>query len=83
MADGELGAVFKGLAKGRGWLDFTWPELARTVDRFSAAPHRGAIHLQARNGRLDQTALARQCPTPRRTIEVADALGVAAPGLPN
>jgi serine/threonine protein phosphatase 1 len=45
--------------------------------------HPAAQYLfQARNGRLDEAALGRQCPTPRRTIQVAGALGVAAPGVP-
>jgi serine/threonine protein phosphatase 1 len=45
--------------------------------------HPAAQYLfQSRNGRLDEAALGRQCPTPRRTIQVADALGVATPGLP-
>jgi serine/threonine protein phosphatase 1 len=37
---------------------------------------------QARGGRLDQTALARQCSTPRRTTDVAAALGVPLPEIP-
>ncbi|MEU7750100.1 metallophosphoesterase family protein [Nonomuraea sp. NPDC049158] len=41
------------------------------------------ILFQARNGRLDQTSLARQCPTPRRTIDLAAALGLALEELPN
>lgn len=113
--------------KSKAWLDFTWPELAETADRFSATSdlevrswlaavedwasclrslipslvaaairlagelttdqlrrHPAARFLfQARNGRLDQVTLARQCSTPRRTIEVAGALGMAAPGLPD
>ncbi|MEV0662702.1 metallophosphoesterase family protein [Actinomadura luteofluorescens] len=46
--------------------------------RHPAAP----VLFQARGGRLDQTALARRCATPRRTLEVAAALGVIAPGPP-
>ncbi|MFB9833309.1 metallophosphoesterase family protein [Actinoallomurus acaciae] len=38
---------------------------------------------QARNGRLDQTSLARQCPTPARTIDLAAALGLPLPKPPN
>lgn len=40
------------------------------------------VLFQARGGRLDQTALARRCATPRRTLEVAAALGVVAPAPP-
>lgn len=38
---------------------------------------------QARNGRLDQTSLARQCSTPRRTVDLAAALGLTLPELPD
>jgi serine/threonine protein phosphatase 1 len=38
---------------------------------------------QARNGRLDETGLARQCPTPRRTIDLAAGLGMALDELPD
>ena len=40
--------------------------------RHPAAP---LLH-QARAGRLDAAAVARQCPTPRRTIDLAAALGL-------
>lgn len=115
------------ILKTKPWRDFTWPELAQAIARFSSAPdaaahswlgaleewaadlrslfpalvaatHRVADELtldqlrqhpaaqflfQARNGRLDQTSLARQCSTPRRTIDLAAALGVVAPELPD
>jgi serine/threonine protein phosphatase 1 len=38
---------------------------------------------QARGGRLDQAALARQCSTPRRTVDLATALGVPLPQPPD
>ncbi|MFA1547735.1 metallophosphoesterase family protein [Actinomadura chokoriensis] len=38
---------------------------------------------QARNGRLVQASLARQCSTPRRTIDLAGALGLAVPDVPS
>lgn len=41
------------------------------------------VLFQARNGRLDQTSLARQCPTPRRTIDLAAALGLDLDELPD
>ncbi|MEU7281601.1 metallophosphoesterase family protein [Streptomyces sp. NPDC045431] len=41
------------------------------------------VLFQARNGRLDQTSLARQCPTPGRTIELAAALGLILDDLPD
>ncbi|MBC6461139.1 metallophosphoesterase family protein [Actinomadura sp. HBU206391] len=112
--------------KTKPWRDFTWPELAQEIARFSsssdaaargwlealeewaadlrslfpalvAAAHRVADELttdqlrrhpaakflfQARNGRLDQTSLARQCSTPRRTIDLAAALGLIVPEPP-
>ncbi|MFC4907500.1 metallophosphoesterase family protein [Actinomadura gamaensis] len=40
------------------------------------------VLFQARNGRLDETALARQCPTPGRTIALAAALGLTLPEPP-
>jgi serine/threonine protein phosphatase 1 len=113
--------------KTKPWRDFTWPELAEAIARFSTsadagahswlgnlerwaadlqssfpalatAAHRIADELttdemrqhpaarflfQARNGRLDQTSLARQCPTPGRTIDLAAALGRPLPEPPN
>ncbi|MER5626486.1 metallophosphoesterase family protein [Streptosporangium sp. NPDC002544] len=45
--------------------------------------HPAAQYLfQARNGRLDQAGLARRCSTPRRTIDMAAALGLAVPEPP-
>ena len=38
---------------------------------------------QARNGRLDQTSLARQCSTPRREIDLAAALELVPPEPPD
>jgi serine/threonine protein phosphatase 1 len=66
------------------------PSLVAEAERLAGelSPERMRSHpaaqylFQARNGRLDETALARQCPTPKRTIHVAGALGVAAPGWP-
>ncbi|WP_285577770.1 metallophosphoesterase [Actinoallomurus iriomotensis] len=113
--------------KTRPWRDFSWPELAEAIARFSSAPdaatrgwleklenwaaelrssfpvlvataHRIADELttdelrrhpaarflfQARNGRLDQTGLAGQCSTPRRTIDLATALGLVVRELPD
>ena len=47
------------------------------------AAHPAAQFLfQARNGRLDQNSLARQCATPRRTLDLAAALGRVLPELP-
>ncbi|AXK34074.1 serine/threonine protein phosphatase [Streptomyces armeniacus] len=40
------------------------------------------VLFQARNGRLDQDGLARQCPTPARTLGLAAALGLALPEPP-
>ncbi|QKG26598.1 metallophosphoesterase family protein [Actinomadura verrucosospora] len=37
---------------------------------------------QARNGRLDQTSLARQCSTPRKTMDLATTFGLDASDLP-
>ncbi|WP_329248140.1 metallophosphoesterase [Actinoallomurus sp. NBC_01490] len=112
--------------KTKPWRDFTWPELAEAIARYSpgsdpatqswlgnlekwaadlrsslptlaAAAHRIAGELtmeemrrhpaarflfQARNGRLDQTSLAKQCPTPGRTIDLAAALGRSLPEPP-
>ncbi|MFI6515376.1 metallophosphoesterase family protein [Spirillospora sp. NPDC050679] len=52
------------------------------VDELRAHPAAKAL-FQARDGRLDQTALARQCPTPRRTIDLAAALGLALDEMPD
>ncbi|MGF1429259.1 metallophosphoesterase family protein [Kitasatospora sp. LaBMicrA B282] len=41
------------------------------------------VLFQVRTGRLDRTGLARQCPTPRRTIELAAALGLLLDDLPD
>jgi len=115
------------ILKTKPWRDFTWPELAEAITRFSSTPdaatrswlemlekwaadlqssfpalaaaaHRAADELtadelrqhpaarflfQARNGRLDQTSLARQCSTPRRTIELTAAFGLVTPKLPS
>ncbi|MEU6715394.1 metallophosphoesterase family protein [Nonomuraea sp. NPDC046802] len=75
----------------------TWAsDLRSSIPALVAAAHRLADELptselrqhpaaqylfQARNGRLDQTSLARQCSTPRRTIDLTAALGVVAPKL--
>jgi serine/threonine protein phosphatase 1 len=48
------------------------------MQQHPAAP----LLFQARAGRLDEAAVAKQCATPRRTIELATALGVATPILP-
>ncbi|MEV4807883.1 hypothetical protein AB0K18_48510 [Nonomuraea sp. NPDC049421] len=46
--------------------------------------HPAAQYLfQARNGRLDQTSPARQCSTPRKMIDLAAALGLVVPKLPD
>ncbi|WP_106403011.1 metallophosphoesterase family protein [Actinocorallia populi] len=51
---------------------------ADELRRHPAAP----VLFQARDGRLDTTALARRCPTPARTIALAAALGLTLPGPP-
>ncbi|WP_238010690.1 metallophosphoesterase family protein [Dactylosporangium sp. AC04546] len=40
------------------------------------------VLFQARDGRLDAAAVARRCLTPRRVLDLAAALSVAAPSLP-
>lgn len=114
------------ILKTKPWRDFTWPELAEAIARYSSRPdtvvrewlaateawvgelrssfpdlvaaaHRVADGLstdelprhpaaqflfQARNGRLDETSLARQCATPHRTLDLAGALGRVLPELP-
>jgi serine/threonine protein phosphatase 1 len=113
--------------KAKPWRDFTWPEAAQAIARFSpdadaatrswlvalerwiaelrsgfgalaAAAHRVADELpkdelrhhaaaqylfQAREGRLDEAGLARQCTTPRKVIDLAAALNLAVPGPPD
>ena len=49
-----------------------------TADEIQRHPAK-ALLFQARHGRLD---LARQCPTPRRTIALARALGLTTPAPP-
>ncbi|WP_141578061.1 metallophosphoesterase family protein [Actinomadura sp. WMMA1423] len=51
---------------------------ADEIRRHPAAP----LLFQARGGRLDQAVLARRCATPRRTLDTAAALGVAAADAP-
>ncbi|GAA2631413.1 metallophosphoesterase family protein [Paractinoplanes durhamensis] len=46
-----------------------------TAEQMRAHPA-AALLFQARAGRLDETSLARKCRTPRRTIELIDALGL-------
>jgi serine/threonine protein phosphatase 1 len=58
--------------------------LANDLSTNELRQHPAAQYLfQARNGRLDQTSLARQCSTPRRTIDLAAALGLVVPKLPD
>ena len=64
-----LAAVARDLAAGR------------TVEQLRTHPA-GQVLFQARGGRLDETALARRCSTPRRTADLAAALGLALPDLP-
>lgn len=73
----ELGALVPVLvdAAHRVSTELTSDEMRR----HPAAP----MLFQARGGRLDQTALARRCTTPGRTLEVAAALEVIAPGPPD
>jgi len=52
-----------------------------TVEQLRAHPA-GQVLFQARGGRLDETALARRCATPRRTADLAAALGLDPPDLP-
>jgi serine/threonine protein phosphatase 1 len=54
----------------------------RTTDELRRHPAARFL-FQARDGRLDQAALARQCSTPRKTIDLATALGVDMRGLPD
>ncbi|MFE4370929.1 metallophosphoesterase family protein [Streptomyces sp. NPDC056835] len=53
-----------------------------TIDEVRRHPATKVL-FQARNGRLDQAGLVRQCPTPRRTIDLAAALGLALGELPD
>ncbi|MEV0128611.1 metallophosphoesterase family protein [Dactylosporangium sp. NPDC050688] len=53
-----------------------------THDELRAHPA-GPVLFQARGGRLDATALARRCVTPRRTADLAAALGLPLPDLPD
>jgi serine/threonine protein phosphatase 1 len=58
--------------------------LALSADAAALETHplRAMLHM-ARRGRLDLPALRERCPSPRRTLEVAAAVGVAAPsGVP-
>ncbi|MEV5321571.1 hypothetical protein AB0K92_28660 [Streptomyces sp. NPDC052687] len=74
-----------------GGLRATIPTLVATArrlaDELSADAMRGhpvaKVLFQARDGRLDRTGLARQCPTPGRTIELAAALGLTLEKLPD
>lgn len=113
--------------KTRPWRDFTWPELAEAIARFSSAPDAAArswlktvevwaadlrsslpalaaaayraagelttdelrqhpaarLLFQARDGRLDQASLTRQCPTPGKIIDLAAAFGLVVRDLPD
>ncbi|WP_213005562.1 metallophosphoesterase family protein [Paractinoplanes toevensis] len=53
-----------------------------TTDQMQQHPA-APVLFQARSGRLDQAGLARKCPTPRRTIDLANAFGHVAPELPD
>ncbi|MEU9963386.1 metallophosphoesterase family protein [Streptomyces malaysiensis] len=72
-------------------LKSAFPTLVATAHRVASelTPNELRQHpaakvlFQARNGRLDQTSLARQCPTPRRTIDLAAALGLVLNELPD
>jgi serine/threonine protein phosphatase 1 len=58
-------------------------DLAATLPAAELPGHPAAqVLFQARAGRLDAAALARRCTTPRRTMELAAALGVPVPDLP-
>ncbi|WP_432246728.1 metallophosphoesterase [Streptomyces sanyensis] len=71
-------------------LQSTFPALVATAHRVAdeltpdeMCQHPAAkVLFQARNGRLDQASLAKQCPTPGRTIELAAALGLILDDLP-
>ena len=52
-----------------------------TADELRLHPA-ASVLFQARGGRLDPVALARRCPTPRRTIDLAAALRLSLPGPP-
>ncbi|MEO3868273.1 metallophosphoesterase family protein [Nonomuraea sp. B12E4] len=52
-----------------------------TTAGLRAHPAAGLL-FQAREGRLGEAGLARRCSTPRRTMDVAAALGVAVPSFP-
>ncbi|MGI5176382.1 metallophosphoesterase family protein [Dactylosporangium sp. CA-152071] len=57
--------------------------LARELPDAALRAHPAApVLFQARTGRLDEAALARRCVTPRRTLDLATALGVPLPDLP-
>ncbi|MFF5228056.1 metallophosphoesterase family protein [Dactylosporangium sp. NPDC000521] len=57
--------------------------LARELPEALVRAHPAApVLFQARTGRLDEAALARRCVTPRRTLDLAAALGVQLPDLP-
>jgi serine/threonine protein phosphatase 1 len=73
-------------------------DLQSSFPALSAAAHRVAVELtagelrqhpaarllfQARDGRLDHASLARQCPTPGKVIDMAAALGLAVPDVPD
>jgi serine/threonine protein phosphatase 1 len=59
----------------------------RAAGDLTAAQLRGhpaaPVLFQARAGRLDEATLARQCATPRRTTDLAAALGLTLPDLPS
>lgn len=78
----------------RGWA----AELQSAFPALTDAAHRAAAELtadelrrhpaakvlfQARSGRLDEAGVARQCPTPGRTVGLAGALGLVLPGPPD
>jgi serine/threonine protein phosphatase 1 len=82
-----LEALEEWAADLRSWFPALVAAAHRVADELTTdelRQHPAAQFLfQARNGRLDQTSLARQCSTPRRVIDLAAALGLVVPELPD
>lgn len=73
---GELRSMFPAL------VDAAY-STAAGLDTTALRGHPAALFLfQTRSGRLDVASLDKQCTTPRRTMDLAAALGLAVPELP-
>ncbi|MER6144248.1 metallophosphoesterase family protein [Streptomyces sparsogenes] len=89
--DAAVNRWLEALQAWAGELRSAFPALVaaarRAADGLSTDELRGhpaaQFLFQARNGRLDLTSLARQCSTPRRTVDLAAAFGLALPELPD